>query len=78
MADIHTQDCDVCHTVRKGNESGWWRGSVASNKERIVLTSFSVPPREDGQTIVHLCGAGCVQKWIGQQVGIESERTQTN
>ena len=73
MAEVNTWSCDVCGAIKKPTDKYWWRGSIAIESKRIVLTSFNTMRSVDEKTVSHLCGIECSQKWIA---GKASEITQ--
>lgn len=74
MADIHTQSCDVCGTLRK-ETNHWFKGIVRSDRGGIFLVPWGVDTRTPD---AHLCGIECTLKWAGRELQKSSTSAGSN
>lgn len=75
MAELKTYKCDVCPSVKKEHEGGWFRAYSATNEGIFIITDWSMEISSEeisfipDQSQKHLCSESCAIKLMSQTIG---------
>lgn len=76
MAELKTYKCDVCPSVKKEHEGGWFRAFTRNDDVNIIIiTGWDVELTTEelhfipDQEQKHLCSESCAIKLMSQTIG---------
>ena len=78
MAELKVYKCDMCPSIKKGDEDGWFRALADTRAPATVIVSaWTTEPldAEDYPSVhpdtpeMHLCSESCVAKLVSRTVG---------